>query len=35
VFVCGTNGFVNAAADGAQAAGVAASIIRTERYGGA
>jgi len=35
VFVCGTNGFVNAAADGAQAAGVAPNIIRTERYGGA
>jgi ferredoxin-NADP reductase len=35
VFVCGTNGFVNTAADGAQAAGVAANIIRTERYGGA
>jgi ferredoxin-NADP reductase len=35
VFVCGANGFVNAAADGVQAAGVAASIIRTERYGGA
>jgi ferredoxin-NADP reductase len=34
VFICGTNGFVNAAADGAQAAGVAADIIRTERYGG-
>lgn len=34
VFVCGTNGFVNAAADSAQAAGVAADIIRTERYGG-
>jgi len=34
VFVCGTNAFVNAAADGAQAAGVAADIIRTERYGG-
>lgn len=34
VFICGTNGFVNAAADGAQAAGVAANIIRTERYGG-
>jgi ferredoxin-NADP reductase len=34
VFVCGTNGFVNAAADGAQAAGVTANIIRTERYGG-
>jgi ferredoxin-NADP reductase len=35
VFICGTNGFVNAAADGAEAAGVAADIIRTERYGGA
>jgi len=34
VFICGTNGFVNVAADGAQAAGVAADIIRTERYGG-
>jgi len=34
VFVCGTNGFVNAAADGALAAGVAPSIVRTERYGG-
>jgi ferredoxin-NADP reductase len=34
VFICGVNGFVNAAADGAQAAGVAATIIRTERYGG-
>jgi ferredoxin-NADP reductase len=35
VFVCGANGFVNAAADGAVAAGVAANLIRTERYGGA
>jgi ferredoxin-NADP reductase len=35
VFICGTNGFVNAAADGAEAAGVAATVIRTERYGGA
>ncbi|HEY2035300.1 MAG TPA: FAD-binding oxidoreductase [Rhizomicrobium sp.] len=33
VYVCGTNAFVNAAADGAVASGVAASIIRTERYG--
>ena len=33
-FVCGTNSFVNAAADGALAAGVPASAIRTERYGG-
>jgi len=34
-FICGTNGFVNAAADGAIAAGVTAARIRTERYGGA
>ena len=33
VFVCGANQFVNAAADGAVAAGVPASIVRTERYG--
>jgi ferredoxin-NADP reductase len=33
VFVCGTNPFVNAAVDGAIAAGTPASIIRTERYG--
>jgi len=33
VFVCGTNPFVNAAVDGATAAGTPASIIRTERYG--
>jgi ferredoxin-NADP reductase len=33
VYACGSNAFVNAAADGAVAAGVAASIIRTERYG--
>ena len=32
-FVCGSNGFVNAAADGAIVAGVTASSIRTERYG--
>jgi ferredoxin-NADP reductase len=34
-FMCGTNGFVNAAADGAIAAGIPADTIRTERYGGA
>src|SRR3546814_15004400 len=34
VFICGSNAFVNAAADGAIAAGVPASLIRTERYGG-
>ena len=34
VFVCGSNPFVNAAADGAVTAGVAAPDIRTERYGG-
>ena len=33
VFACGTNSFVNAAVDGAVAAGTPASIIRTERYG--
>jgi ferredoxin-NADP reductase len=33
VFACGTNPFVNAAVDGAIAAGTPASIIRTERYG--
>lgn len=33
-FICGTNGFVNAAADGAVAAGVDPLKIRTERYGG-
>ena len=33
VFVCGSNDFVNAAADGAIAAGIPATIIRTERYG--
>ena len=32
-FMCGTNGFVNAAADGAIAAGIPADTIRTERYG--
>jgi ferredoxin-NADP reductase len=34
VFACGTNPFVNAAVDGAIAAGTPAPIIRTERYGG-
>jgi ferredoxin-NADP reductase len=34
VFVCGSNPFVEAAADATIAAGVAASLIRTERYGG-
>lgn len=33
VFVCGSNAFVNSAADGAVAAGIPANIIRTERYG--
>jgi ferredoxin-NADP reductase len=35
VYVCGANGFVNAAADGVLAAGIAPEIVRTERYGGA
>lgn len=34
VFVCGSNGFVNKAADGALVAGLAAGAIKTERYGG-
>jgi len=34
MFICGTNAFVNAAADGAVAAGIAAGLIHTERYGG-
>jgi ferredoxin-NADP reductase len=33
VFVCGSNGFVEAAATIALEAGVAASRIRTERFG--
>ena len=33
VFVCGTNPFVNAAADGAVAAGIAQDAVHTERYG--
>jgi ferredoxin-NADP reductase len=32
-FICGMNAFVNSAADGAVAAGIAAAVIRTERYG--
>ncbi len=34
VFICGSNAFVNAASDGALAAGIPAETIRTERYGG-
>lgn len=34
VFICGSNPFVNIAADGALAAGLDASVIKTERYGG-
>ena len=34
VFVCGSNGFVNIATDGALRAGLDASIVKTERYGG-
>ena len=34
VFICGSNGFVNVATDGALLAGLGASIIKTERYGG-
>jgi ferredoxin-NADP reductase len=33
VFVCGSNGFVNVAADAALAAQIPAATIRTERYG--
>jgi ferredoxin-NADP reductase len=34
VFVCGSNGFVNIATDGALRAGLDPSIVKTERYGG-
>jgi ferredoxin-NADP reductase len=34
VFVCGSNGFVNIATDGAILAGLDPSTIKTERYGG-
>ena len=33
VFICGSNAFVNAAADGLVGAGTPASLVRTERYG--
>jgi glycine betaine catabolism B len=33
LFICGSNPFVNAAADGAVAAGIPPGTIRTERYG--
>jgi ferredoxin-NADP reductase len=33
VFICGSNAFANAAANGAVAAGLPASMVRTERYG--
>jgi glycine betaine catabolism B len=34
VFICGSNQFVDVAAESALAAGIAESTIRTERYGG-
>ena len=34
VFVCGSNGFVNIATEGALLAGLDPSIVKTERYGG-
>jgi ferredoxin-NADP reductase len=34
VFICGSNAFVNQAADGTIAAGILPARIRTERYGG-
>jgi ferredoxin-NADP reductase len=34
VFVCGSNAFVNIAAEGALTAGLDAASIKTERYGG-
>jgi ferredoxin-NADP reductase len=34
VFICGSNAFVNAAADGTVDAGVPVGVVRTERYGG-
>ena len=33
IFICGSNAFANAAADGVIAAGTPASLVRTERYG--
>lgn len=34
VFICGSNGFVNIASDGALAGGIDSSVVKTERYGG-
>lgn len=34
VFICGSNGFANTAADSVASAGVPNAIVRTERYGG-
>lgn len=34
LFICGSNGFANAATDAATAAGIADEIMKTERYGG-
>jgi ferredoxin-NADP reductase len=34
IYICGSNPFVNTAADSAISSGIAAKIIRTERYGG-
>jgi ferredoxin-NADP reductase len=33
VFICGSNPFVNAAAEAALATGLPATVIKTERYG--
>jgi ferredoxin-NADP reductase len=33
VFICGSNAFVNAAADGSISAGILPATVRTERYG--
>lgn len=33
-FICGSNGFVNTAADALVGLGIPADTIRTERYGG-
>lgn len=34
VFICGSNGFVNAASQAALTSGIPTEIVRTERYGG-
>jgi ferredoxin-NADP reductase len=34
IFICGSNAFVDAAADSVIAAGAAPAVIKTERYGG-